>query len=78
MARAFRRRVKPRKFQKGDQVLKALKGLMSDLRGKFRPTWSEPYVIRDLTRDGAACLEDLDGNQFTEPINVDQLKKFYA
>ena len=78
MACAFRRRVKPRKFQKGDQVLKALKGLMSDLRGKFRPTWSEPYVIRDLTRDGAACLEDLDGNQFTEPINVDQLKKFYA
>ncbi|RVW61501.1 hypothetical protein CK203_065962 [Vitis vinifera] len=71
MARAFRRRVKPRKFQKGDQVLRALRGLISDLRGKFRPTWSEPYVIRDLTRDGVACLEDLDGNQFTEPVNVD-------
>ena len=78
MARAFRRRVKPRKFQKGDLVLKALRGLISDPKGKFRPTWSGPYVIRDLTQEGAAWLTDLDRNQFTEPVNVDQLKKFYA
>ena len=51
--RAFRNRVKPRKFQKGDLVLKVLKGLINDPRGKFRPTWSGPYVIRDLTRKGA-------------------------
>ena len=49
MTRAFRKRVKPRKFQKSDLVLKVLRGLISDLRGKFRPTWSVPYVIRDLT-----------------------------
>ena len=78
MARAFRKRVKPRKFQKGDLVLRALRGLISDPRGKFRPTWSGSYVIRDLTREEAAWLTDLDENQFTEPINVDQLKKFYA
>ncbi|RVW64072.1 hypothetical protein CK203_051098 [Vitis vinifera] len=68
----------PRKFQRGDLVLKVLRGLISDPRGKFRPSWSGPYVIRDLTREGAAWLTDLDGNQFTEPVNVDQLKKFYA
>ena len=78
MTRAFRKRVKPRKFQKADLVLKVLRGLISDPRGKFRPSWSEPYVIRDLTREGAAWLTGLDGNQFTEPVNVDQLKKFYA
>ena len=78
MTRAFRKRVKPRKFQKGDLVLKVLKGLISDPRGKFRPTWNGSYVIRDLTRDGAAWLTNLDENQFTEPVNVDQLKKFYA
>ncbi|RVW91014.1 Retrovirus-related Pol polyprotein from transposon 17.6 [Vitis vinifera] len=78
MTRAFRKRVKPRKFQRGDLVLKVLRGLISDPRGKFRPSWSGPYVIRDLTREGAAWLTDLDGNQFTEPVNVDQLKKFYA
>ena len=36
MTRAFRKRVKPRKFQKGDLVLKVLRGLISDPRGKFR------------------------------------------
>ena len=77
MTYAFRKRVKPRKFQKGNLVLKVLRGLISDLRGKFRPSWSEPYVIQDLTREGAAWLIDLNRNQFSEPVNVDQLKKFY-
>ncbi|XP_019073411.2 uncharacterized protein LOC100853222 [Vitis vinifera] len=78
MTRAFRKRVKPRKFQRGDLVLKVLRGLISDPRGKFRPSWSGPYVIRDLTREGAVWLTDLDGNQLTELVNVDQLKKFYV
>ena len=78
MTRAFRRRVKPRKFQKGDLVLKVLRGFIGDPRGKFRPTWSGSYVIRDLTQEGATWMIDLDKNQFTEPVNVYQLKKFYA
>ena len=78
MTHAFKKRVKPKKFQKGDLVLKVLRGVISDPRGKFRPTWSGPYVIRDLTPEEAAWLTDLDGNQFTEPVNVDQLKKFYT
>ena len=76
MTLAFRKRVKPRKFQKADLVLKVLRGLISDPRGKFRPSWSEPYVIRYLTREEATWLTDLYKNQFTEPVNVDQLKKF--
>ena len=78
MTRAFRKKVKPRKFKKYDLVLKVLGELINDPRGKFRPSWSEPYVIRDLTREGAAWLTDLDENQFTEPVNVDHLKRFYA
>ena len=78
MTCAFRKRVKLRKFQKGDLVLKVLWGLINDPRGKFRPNWSGPYVIRDLTQEDATWLTDLDGNQFTEPVNVDQLKRFYA
>ena len=54
MTRAFRKRVKPRKFKKGDLVLKVLRGLINDPRGKFRQNWSGLYVIRDLTREGAA------------------------
>ncbi|RVW20552.1 Gypsy retrotransposon integrase-like protein 1 [Vitis vinifera] len=74
----IQKEVRPRKFQRGNLVLKVLRGLISDPRGKFRPSWSGPYVIRDLTREGAAWLTDLDGNQFTKPVNVDQLKKFYV
>ena len=76
MTCAFRKKVKLRKFQKGDLVLKVLQGLINDPRGKFRPSWSGPYVI--LTQERAAWLTDLDENQFIEPVNVDQLKRFYA
>ena len=62
MTRAFRKRVRPRKFKKGDLVLKVLQGLINDPRGKFRPNWSGPYVILDLTQEGVAWLTDLDGN----------------
>ena len=78
MARFFKKRVKPRPLQRGDLVLRVLRGLVTDPRGKFRPNWSRPYIIRELTPEGAAWLMDLDGNQFSEPTNVDQLKKFYV
>ena len=77
MDRAFRKRVKPRPLQKGDLVLRILRGLVGDPRGKFRPNWSGPYVIRELTLEEATWLIELDGNQFSEPTNVDQQKKYY-
>ena len=45
MARAFKKRVKPRPLQKGDLVLRILRGLIGDPRGKFRPSWSGPYMV---------------------------------
>ena len=78
MARAFKKRVKPRPLQRGDLVLRVLRGLVTDLRGNFRPNWGEPYIIKELTPEEAAWLMDLDGNQFLEPTNVDQLKKVYV
>ena len=78
MARAFKKRVKLRPLKRGDLVLRVLRGLVIDPRGKFRSNCSGPYIIRELTPEGAAWLMDLDGNQFSEPTNVDQLKKFYV
>ncbi|RVW63872.1 Retrovirus-related Pol polyprotein from transposon 17.6 [Vitis vinifera] len=80
--RAYQRRwpalsksgVRPRPLRIGDLVLKVIRGLIRDPRGKFRPNWSGPYFIRELTPEGAAWLMDLDGNRFSEPTNVDQLK----
>ncbi|KAL6340341.1 hypothetical protein AAG906_005793 [Vitis piasezkii] len=74
MARAFKKRVKPRPLQRSELVLKVIKGLIRDPRGKFRPNWSGHYFIRELTLKGAAWLMDLDGNRFSEPTNVDQLR----
>ena len=78
MAHAFRKHVKPRPLQKEDLVLRILRGLVRDPGGKFRPSWSGSYVIRELTPKGVAWLIDLDGNQFSVPTNVDQLKKYYV
>ncbi|RVW80841.1 hypothetical protein CK203_047871 [Vitis vinifera] len=62
MAHAFRKQVMPRPLQKGNLVLRTLRGLVGDPIGKFRPSWSGPYVIRELTLEGATWLIDLDGN----------------
>ena len=78
MARSFNKRVKPRPLHVGDLVLRVIRGLIRDPRGKFRPSWSGPYFIRELSPEGAAWLMDLDGNQFSEPTNVDQLKRYYV
>ena len=78
MAGVFRKRVKPRPLHKVNLVLRIVRGLVGDPRGKFRPSWSGPYVIRELTPKRAAWLTDLDGNQFLESTNVDQLKKYYV
>ena len=71
MVCAFKKRVKPRPLWIGDLVLKVIRGLIRDPRGKFRPNWSGPYFIRELTLEDAAWLMDLDGNQFSKPTNVD-------
>ena len=78
MTHAFKKRVKPRPLQRGDLVLKVISGLIRDPRGKFRPNWSGPYFIRELTLKATTWLMDLDGNRFSEPTNVDQLKKYYV
>ncbi|KAL6334705.1 hypothetical protein AAG906_021364 [Vitis piasezkii] len=74
MSCAFKKRVKPRALQRGDLVLKAIRGLIRDPKGKFRPNWSIPYFIRELTSEGATWLMDLNGNRFSKPINMDRLK----
>ena len=50
---------------------------MFDPRGKFRPNWEEPYLIKVVLLKGAAKISDLEGNEFIEPVNLDRLKKYY-
>ena len=78
IARAFNKRVKPRKIKEGDLVLKQSKPLAIDPRGKFKPNWEGPYLVKKIMRNGAVRISDLEGNKFVEPINMDRLKKYFA
>ena len=77
IARAYNRKIKPGKIKEGDLVLKLTKSIMTDPRGKFKPNWEGPYLVKKLFSKGAVTLSDLEGNDFREPINLEKLKKFF-
>ncbi|XP_074291207.1 uncharacterized protein LOC141617978 [Silene latifolia] len=76
--RAFNKKVKPREISEGDLVLKSVRALLPiDPRGKFKLNWADPYLVKKILSGGAVRLTNLDGNNFTYPTNLDQLKKYY-
>jgi hypothetical protein len=77
IARAFNKKVKPRDLVEGDLVTKEIRATVLDPRGKFRPKRAGPYVIKTILSGGAARLIDLDGNEFSTLVNLDQLKRYY-
>ena len=77
IARAFNKKVKPGKIKASDMVLKQSKAIVFDPRGKFRSNWEGPYLVKIVLPKGTARISDLEGNKFTEPVNLDRLKKYY-
>ena len=77
IARAFNKKVKSRNLKEGDLVLKDNRAPIHDPRGKFKPNWTGPYIIKAIWSGGAVVLMDLDGLEFSQPINMDKLKKYY-
>ena len=77
IARAFKKKVKPGKIKDGNMVLKQSRTIVFDPRGKFRPNWKGPYLVKTVLPNGATRISDLEGNMFTEPVNMDLLKKYY-
>ena len=77
IARAFNKKVKPGKIKAGDMVLKQSRAIVFDPRGKFRPNWKGLYSVKIVLPKGAARISYLEGNEFTEPVNLDRLKKYY-
>lgn len=77
VARAFNKKVRPKQIRRGDWVLKQVRPIPGDPRGKFRPNWEGPYLVTKVLTKGAVKLSDLEGNEFTEPVNIDRLKKYF-
>lgn len=51
--------------------------MVFDPRGKFIPNWEGLYLFKAVLPKGAAKISDLEGNEFTKPVNLDRLKKYY-
>ena len=77
IARAFNKKVTSQDLAEGDMVTKEIRAPVFDIRRKFRPKRSGPFIIKTILSGGAAQLIDLDGNEFSTLVNLDQLKRYY-
>jgi len=54
-----------------------LKDETFDLRGKMKPRWSRPFIIKKIMFGGATRIIDLDREEILHPINIDRLHKYH-
>ena len=73
IAKAFNKKVKPRNLKEGDLVVKVLRDETFDPRGKMKPRWSRPFIIKKIMSKGATRITDLDGEEMLRPTNMDRL-----
>ncbi|XP_070039879.1 uncharacterized protein [Nicotiana tomentosiformis] len=78
LSRAFKKRVRPRSFQVGDQVLAVRRPIITSHKpvGKLTSKWDGPYVVQEAYSSGDYKLVDADGMRI-DPINGKFLKKYY-
>ena len=67
--------MKSRDLKEGDLALKVLRDETFDPRGKMKPRWSKPFIIKKIMSGGATRIIDLDGEEMLRPINMDRLRK---
>ena len=62
MARYYNRKVKVRKFNIGDLILRKVSQVTKDpSQGKLGPAWEGPYEVICHSRKGSYYLKSLDG-----------------
>ncbi|XP_070039926.1 uncharacterized protein [Nicotiana tomentosiformis] len=75
MARAYNKKVRPRKFKVGQLVLRRILPHHEEEKGKFAPNWKGPYIIRKLLPKGVLYLGDIQGNDPETAVNADAVKR---
>ncbi|XP_070036336.1 uncharacterized protein [Nicotiana tomentosiformis] len=78
IARAYNKKVRPRKFEMGQLVLRRILPHNEEEKGKFAPNWKGPYIIRKLLPKGALYLGDIEGNDPETAVNADAVKRYYV
>jgi hypothetical protein len=78
MAKYYNTKVKLRRFEIGDWVLRKITQATKDLsQGKLGPNWEGPYKVKQYYRRGTYHLEDRHGKKLPHPWNAEHLKKYY-
>ena len=75
---AFDNRVRQHDIKVEDLVLRQAKQNLPNLREKFQPNWEGPYLVKIILLKGTVKLMDVNGNEFSEWVNVDYLKRYYS
>ena len=78
LSRAFNKKVRPRSFQVGDQVLAVRRPIIMTHRtgSKFTSKWEGPYVVHEVYSNGAYKIVDAEGVRVGS-INGRFLKRYY-
>ena len=71
---AFNKKVRPRKFNEGDLVLKKVSQALKDNRGKWAPNYEGPFIVKKAFSGGALVLASMDDEELPSPVNVDIFK----
>ncbi|XP_070025838.1 uncharacterized protein [Nicotiana sylvestris] len=75
MARAYNKKVRRRKFEVGQLILRCILLHHEEAKGKFSPNWKGPYIVRRVLPKGALYLADIEGNDHETTINADVVKR---
>ncbi|GLT27543.1 hypothetical protein SLA2020_025300 [Shorea laevis] len=78
MAAAYNKKVRPRRFQEGDVVLKKVLPSERDPRGKFAPNYNGPYIVKAAFSGGALLLAYPNGDDLPQLGKADAVKKNYV
>ncbi|XP_070015092.1 uncharacterized protein [Nicotiana sylvestris] len=77
-ARAYNKKVHPRKFEVGQLVLKRILPHQAEAKGKFAPNWQGPFMVTRVLPNDALYLTDIKGKCVDMTINCDAIKRYYV
>ena len=75
---AFKKKVRPRKFNEGDLVLKKVSQALKNNRGKWAPNYEGPFIVKNAFYGGALVLANMDDEELPSPVNTNVVKRYYA
>ena len=77
VVKSFNRKVKPRRFEMNDLVVKKVIPNNLDLHGKFTLNYEGLYIVKKVLPGGSLILVDMTGRELAYLVNADAINIFY-